>query len=228
MSVFDPLGLARHHRCEENTTSYLEAGHRLGRRGTGRRLQRLEYLARAPAGPEETRHSTVLPRLYTRSEKGAAYHAAPRRATTSNPTSECSGPTREQSLHGSKRGRERISRSWLTGSPRSKKKRRQRNGAGCLQHITADDATREPPADFDQTHRWFPVPSSCDIPRRVASETRAIARSPPTGERHIPPATRADRHHPSTTRYHTILVLAEITPSHSPSSAIYRSVQRTA
>ncbi|GBP53910.1 hypothetical protein EVAR_96588_1 [Eumeta japonica] len=35
-----------------------------------------------------------------------------------------------------KRGHERISHSWLTGSPRSKKKRRQRNGAGCIQHIT--------------------------------------------------------------------------------------------
>ncbi|GBP20170.1 hypothetical protein EVAR_5601_1 [Eumeta japonica] len=102
-----------------------------------------------------------------------------------------------------KTGRERISRSWLTGSPRSKKKRRQRNGAGCLQLTMADDATREPPADFDQTHRWFRGPEFLRHPEEEwPSETRAIARSPPTGR---------SAHHPRRGRTNIIQALPDIT-----------------
>ncbi|GBP62950.1 hypothetical protein EVAR_95905_1 [Eumeta japonica] len=50
-------------------------------------------------------------------------------------------------------------------------------------HNVADDATREPPAYFDQAHRWFRGPEFLRHPKEEwPSETRAIARSPPTGE----------------------------------------------
>ncbi|GBP47838.1 hypothetical protein EVAR_43529_1 [Eumeta japonica] len=61
-------------------------------------------------------------------------------------------------------------------------------------HNVADDATREPPADFDQTHRWFRGPEFLRHPEEEwPSETRAIARSPPTGEERTHTARDAGR-----------------------------------
>ncbi|GBP87038.1 hypothetical protein EVAR_65513_1 [Eumeta japonica] len=91
---------------------------------------------------------------------------------------------------------------------------KQRNGAGCLQHITwpMTLANRRPTSI---KRRVVPRPRVLATSReRVAKRTRAIARSPPTGGAHIPPATRADdiiKHYQISHDF----VLAEITPSHS-------------
>ncbi|GBP94479.1 hypothetical protein EVAR_67191_1 [Eumeta japonica] len=94
-------------------------------------------------------------------------------------------------------------------------------------HNVTNDATCEPPAVSKNHIDGFTAPSSCDIPRKSDLTNRKQSRAHHLRERsaHTPPGRVADRHHPSATRRHTILVLAEIAPSHSPSSAICRSMQ---
>ncbi|GBP90845.1 hypothetical protein EVAR_37367_1 [Eumeta japonica] len=131
----------------------------------------------------------------TTAADGAINHAAPRRATTSNPTSECSGPTREQSLHGSKRGARAYKPSVAHRLAEIEEETKTTEWRWVpTAHNVADDATREPPADFDQAHRWFRGPEFLRHPEEEwPSETRAIARSPPTGEERTHTARDAGR-----------------------------------